>query len=55
MKILRWCEWAEAVVKMLVEVRPGENLLILTDTVMTAYYWGKQQAEIQWSDGSPRV
>ena len=34
MKILRWCEWAEAVVKMLVEVRPGENLLILTDTAI---------------------
>ncbi|MEE9491103.1 MAG: hypothetical protein V3V80_02220, partial [Dehalococcoidia bacterium] len=32
MTVLRWGEWAEAVVRMMVEVKPGENLLILTDT-----------------------
>lgn len=32
MTILRWGEWGEAVVRMLVEVKAGENLLILTDT-----------------------
>jgi 2,5-dihydroxypyridine 5,6-dioxygenase len=32
MGILRWGDWGEAVVRMLVEVKPGENLLILADT-----------------------
>jgi leucyl aminopeptidase (aminopeptidase T) len=32
MTVLRWGEWGEAVVQMLVEVKPGEELLILTDT-----------------------
>jgi leucyl aminopeptidase (aminopeptidase T) len=32
MTVLRWGEWAESVVRMLVDVKPGENLLILTDT-----------------------
>ena len=32
MTVLRWREWGEAVVGILVEAKPGENLLILTDT-----------------------
>lgn len=32
MAVLRWSEWAEAVARMMVEVKPGENYLILTDT-----------------------
>ena len=32
MTVLRWNEWGEAVVRMMVEAKPGENLLILTDT-----------------------
>jgi len=32
MGVLRWGEWGEAVVRMLVEAKPGENLLILADT-----------------------
>lgn len=32
MTMLRWQEWGEAVVQMMVEAKPGENLLILTDT-----------------------
>jgi hypothetical protein len=34
MTILRWREWGEAVVGMMVEAKPGENLLILTDTAI---------------------
>jgi len=32
MAVYRWGEWAEAVMRMIVEVKPGENLLILADT-----------------------
>ena len=32
MGVSRWGEWAEAVMRMIVEVKPGENLLILADT-----------------------
>ena len=32
MAVSRWSEWAEAVMRMIVEVKPGENLLILSDT-----------------------
>jgi len=32
MAVSRWGEWAEAVMRMIVEVKPGENLLILADT-----------------------
>lgn len=32
MTILRWNEWGEAVVGMMVEAKPGENFLILSDT-----------------------
>jgi len=32
MAVFKWGEWAEAVMRMLVEVKPGENLLILADT-----------------------
>jgi leucyl aminopeptidase (aminopeptidase T) len=32
MAVFRWGEWAEAVMRMIVEVKPGENLLILADT-----------------------
>jgi leucyl aminopeptidase (aminopeptidase T) len=32
MTVLRWREWGEAVVGMMVEAKPGENLLILADT-----------------------
>ncbi len=32
MGVMRWGEWGEAVVRTLVEVKPGENLLILADT-----------------------
>ena len=32
MTILRWGEWGEAVVRMMVNAKPGENLLILTNT-----------------------
>jgi len=32
MGVLRWGKWGEAVARMMVEVKPGENLLILADT-----------------------
>ncbi len=32
MAVLRWSEWAETVARMMVEVKPSENYLILTDT-----------------------
>ena len=32
MAVFRWGEWAEVVMRMLVEVKPGENLLIVADT-----------------------
>jgi hypothetical protein len=32
MAVSRWGEWAEAVMRMIVEVKSGENLLILADT-----------------------
>jgi leucyl aminopeptidase (aminopeptidase T) len=32
MTVSRWGEWAQVVMQMLVEVKPGENLLILADT-----------------------
>ena len=32
MSVSRWGEWAEAVMRMIVEVKPGENLLVLADT-----------------------
>jgi 2,5-dihydroxypyridine 5,6-dioxygenase len=32
MAVQRWDEWAEAVMGMMVEVKPGENLLIMADT-----------------------
>lgn len=34
MNILRWGEWAEVIVEMMVEVKPDENLLILTHTAI---------------------
>lgn len=32
MTILRWGEWGEAVVRIMADAKPGENLLILTNT-----------------------
>ena len=40
MAVFKWGEWAEAVMQMLVEVKPGENLLILADTG----FYGKRRA-----------
>ena len=32
MAVVRWGEWAEAVMQIITEVKPGENLLIVADT-----------------------